>query len=580
GFEARLKQAAGLLTRAAASGRDEDAASVWAAARRTAEHDGAEQNRHRVERLWMAARLARWLTGKRSPARTMAQAAALYCGEGGFVDCARKAIRAGDPIAEIAAAYADLGRAVTARREEENRAFAAAVRDWNAAGGLGTEPLPIEQVLQTVAAPLAREAAVLVLVFDGLSFAVWRELDATFGQVGWKEIAPRNAKPPQSAVAVLPSITVVSRASLLCGSLTRGDQADEKAGFATHPGLLAASRAGKPPRLFHKADLGAGPELSAEVREAVANPEQRVVGIVHNAIDAQLSGSDQLDFGWTTGVLKQLAPLLQAARGAGRIVVVTGDHGHVLEDPTTQAPPTRWREAGAPAADGEMALSGGRILPPSGGREIVAAWTSFAGSRGGYHGGVSPQEVLVPIAVLASGALPAAWDDAPPAAPEWWDGTRQPSLLPSVAAASAASRRPRFDDKRQPELFPDRGPGRSSDLSSSCIDTLLASEPYSAQRRLAGRGAPADEQVRALLTALAARGGRMTLTALATALAIPKQRAPGLVNASHRVLNLDQTQVLTTEGDEVVLDQSLLCAQFGLRARRSSGPGSRPEPRP
>ena len=38
---------------------------------------------------------------------------------------------------------------------------------------------------------------------------------------------------------------------------------------------------------------------------------------------------------------------------------------------------------------------------------MVAAWSEhvrYATKRVGYHGGVSPQEVLVPIGVLAAGA--------------------------------------------------------------------------------------------------------------------------------------------------------------------------------
>ena len=62
--------------------------------------------------------------------------------------------------------------------------------------------------------------------------------------------------------------------------------------------------------------------------------KQRVVGIVHNAVDAQLAGSDQIEVIWTTEVLRQLAPLLRAAREAGRLIILTGDHGHVLDGGT------------------------------------------------------------------------------------------------------------------------------------------------------------------------------------------------------------------------------------------------------
>jgi hypothetical protein len=54
--------------------------------------------------------------------------------------------------------------------------------------------------------------------------------------------------------------------------------------------------------------------LEVEVRDAVADPAQRVVGVVHNAVDAQLSGSDQLDLEWSSEALRQVSALLRVAR--------------------------------------------------------------------------------------------------------------------------------------------------------------------------------------------------------------------------------------------------------------------------
>jgi hypothetical protein len=98
------------------------------------------------------------------------------------------------------------------------------------------------------------------------------------------------------------------------------------------------------------------------------------------------------------------------------------------------------------------------------------------------------------------------------------------------------------------------------------IDALLVSTTYIAQRGLAGRGAPDDTVARALVAALAARGGRLSRTALAQALQLPAFRASGLVNAARRVLNVDQAQVLLidTASDEVVLDIRLLRMQFEI----------------
>jgi hypothetical protein len=357
----------------------------------------------------------------------------------------------------------------------------------------------------------------------------------------------------------------------------RGDQAAERAGFASHPALVAVSRAGKPPRLFHKAELGGGPELEAEVRDAVSDPGQRIIGVVHNAVDAQLAGSDQLDLTWSSEALRQVAALLRVARDVRRAIVVIGDHGHVLDEGTVQhpgMPGDRWRVAAEGPGAGEIALSGGRVLPLDGSHSLVAAWSErvrYAARHAGYHGGASPQEVLVPIGVLAAREPPPGWDAAPPAEPAWWYGLdrQQPTLVITPPATRIVHPKPRRGaDVHQSDLFTqsvlsDAGV-TSSRPSPVWIDNLLASGVYDAQHRLSGRGAPTADQMHALLSALAVRGGRISRIALAQALSVPTFRIGGLVNAARRVLNVDQTQVLVIDGDDVVLNQALLRTQFAL----------------
>jgi hypothetical protein len=385
---------------------------------------------------------------------------------------------------------------------------------------------------------------------------------------------------PKAAAAALPTVTEISRASLLCGALVRGDQAAERTGFAAHPALVAVSRAGRPPRLFHKAGLGGGPELEVEVRDAIADPAQRVVGVVHNAVDAQLSGSDQLDLEWSSEALRQVAALLRVARDVGRAIVVIGDHGHVLEEGTTQrtgVPGDRWRSNAQGPGEGEIALARGRVRAPDGSLSVVAAWSEhvrYAARRVGYHGGASPQEVLVPIGVLATGEPPPGWVAAPPAEPLWWYGVDHEQPPRAAATPTAPLGRPislRGADARQPDLFapPQPSAGTTSVISAShvapaWIETMLNSPIYEAQRRLAGRSAPSADQVRALLSSLSARSSRLSRPALAQALSAPVFRIGGLVNAARRVLNVDQAQVLAIDGEEVVLNETLLRLQFEL----------------
>jgi hypothetical protein len=136
---------------------------------------------------------------------------------------------------------------------------------------------------------------------------------------------------------------------------------------------------------------------------------------------------------------------------------------------------------------------------------------------------------------------------------------------PAIVAARSPSA-----DPRQPELFSSRAPSAEHPAPSGgtffpgWIPRLLATEAYTAQRRLAGRGAPGDDQVRTLLCALSARGGRLSQAGLAQALSAPLLRVGGLVNATRRVLNLDQAQILAINGEEITLDERLLRVQFGL----------------
>lgn len=589
GFDGRLREAVDALGRAEGTGHVDDATAAWSCVRDVVNHDRAGENKPRIGRLVMAARLVGWLAGSRPQAvRTFAEATSSYASEGGFVDRARQILRGGDHLPEVASVYARISKAAADRREVENQRFATLLKDWNQAGSYGETPLPIERVLEAVVAPLARETPVLLLVFDGLSLPVWRQLAETVVRLGWAELAPANGSGARVAAATLPSVTEISRTSLLCGRLTRGDQPAERTGFATLPALVAVSRAGKPPVVFHKADLGAGPELGTDVQAAILDPQQRVVGVVHNAVDAQLSGSDQLEIAWSTDDFRQVSALLHAAKLAGRAIVVTADHGHVLEEGTVQVSGgagDRWRASGGAVANGEIAISGGRVLAPSGATSIVAAWSErlrFAARRSGYHGGAAPQEILVPVAVLSSGAELSGWEPAPPVEPEWWRGSLGEAIRAHTTAPPTSAPRRRKAEARQVDLFvapsfsgadapPRQAPQRNDSPiggAPSWIEALLCSESYAAQRTFAGRTAPPDDRIRALLAALAARGGRMTRAGLAQALGIPMLRLAGFVSAARRVLNLDQAQVLVVEGEDVVLNEPLLRTQFELGGRR------------
>ena len=450
---------------------------------------------------------------------------------------------------------------------------------WNAQTPTNTgRVVPIEQVLDRVVAPIAAVQPVLLLVMDGLSNSIFRELFARAASHGWAELVPASQCKPFVGVAAVPTITEVSRTSLLCGRLTTGAQAQERPGFATHAALVATSRADYAPKLFHKGDLADAGNLATEVRAAIANQKQQVVGVVYNAVDDHLSGPDQLNQRWTLEDLRLLLPLLREAREARRVVIITADHGHLLEDGTTQIPggeSDRWRPGGTAASPQELAISGGRVVTSDDSNAVVCLWgesSRYAGRKNGYHGGLSPQELTVPLSVFAPlGTILADWSPAPPNQPEWWE---LPPLLqsdkPAVAATPQARpvRKKPVQTEAQPGLFGpvDSPPPAVDVVAQDWIAGLLASPIYASQRQLAARVALPDDKMRLLLEALAERGGKLSRTALANRLALAEVRMGGLLSAVRRMLNVDQAAVLTVDeaGGSVDLNITLLQQQFKL----------------
>ena len=184
--------------------------------------------------------------------------------------------------------------------------------------------------------PLARAQPVLLLVIDAMSMAVYRELERDLVWRGWVELVAEETPERPVVIAALPMVTEISRTSLLCGAIRSGNSSTEKDGFSAHPGLCSACAPAAPPVLFHKGDLrevgAAG--LAPGVAGSIADPDQRIVGVVINAVDDHLAKGDQVRVSWTARHIRPMEELLEACRSAGRVVVLVSDHGHVLERET------------------------------------------------------------------------------------------------------------------------------------------------------------------------------------------------------------------------------------------------------
>ncbi|MGK5446046.1 BREX-2 system phosphatase PglZ [Streptomyces radiopugnans] len=562
------------------------------------EHALAKLLTDRVRVAETAVRVARWLGGDEPSVTSVAEGVRRHAADWGWADRALTVLWSGDPGGDPATArhLRDLYERGRARRERLDEAFARHLAAWTA-HATGRHPggcLVAENVLDTVARPLAAQTPPLIVVLDGMSSAVAAQLGEEAEREGWLEIVPR---PPAgeragrlAAVSMLPSVTRTGRASLLTGTAAKGGQSAEAAGFAAFWKKRRMEAV-----LFHKAAIGggAGHFLAHDLMAALAS--DAVVGVVLNTIDDALdSGQQGQRTAWSLEDITYLRELLAAARGYGRPVLLAADHGHVLErghgrgaldaEGTTGA--ARWRQ-GTRAEQGEVVLGGPRVL--EGGGTITAPWREdirYSGRRAGYHGGASLAEVTVPLLVLvpSAGLTPREWTVLPreQAAPPWW---REPSAAPAGGAAEreGAARKPGTPKKkaarppRQAEgLFTDTDvvtpgkPGAGSPAAPPAPATLgarvVASAVYEAQKEYV-RKAPEARVVAAVVDALHAAGGTMSPAALAAAVSATgrvRRNIEGFVATVQRLLNVEGYPVLgfVDAGHAVKLDVPLLRGQF------------------
>jgi hypothetical protein len=557
--------------------------------RAVVQHDQADRGSRRLQRVEMSGRLLRWLVQLRQVEKpdptSFADAAQDHAVSGGYVDWARYTLRGGEPVRELSEAYARIVARVVEVREQQNRRFAQLLRDWMAAGATGDEVVPVERVLDEVVAPLAEHAPVLVLVIDGMSYAVFRELVEDITRQDWVEVRRGDRTPIWPAVAAVPSVTEVSRTSLLCGKLCTGHSADERGGFTAHAGLVRHCRSGVPPALFHKDALQRTeyPSLAASVIKEIGSTRRRVVGVVINAVDDQLLKGEQLDIRWTGEEIKVLSPLLYEARAAGRIVVLVSDHGHVLDQQTQQRRHEggdRWRPDDGAPGDDEIQITGGRVVEPADHR-LIAPWSEkvrYGMKKNGYHGGVTMQEMIIPLAVLsARDDLPEGWTEPPVDTPDWWFAPleeRAPVEDQPVVQPTKRRRKKKagllFDMEAEEmaaaqEEVPvaPAPPGEPP----SWLDGLFECPVLKEQKKLGGRTVPQDDVIRGLLVVLSEQGGKMTTAALARRMQLPPFRLRGLLAAVQRVLNVEGYPILHKDevSDTVELNTGLLCRQFDLR---------------
>lgn len=532
-----------------------------------------------------AVRLWRWmLTDEASAEESLAARAQRHLSVDSWADAAVNDAAIGVDDAPLSASLRQVVEATLARRDREERAFAAALAAYTATdAGDPTKPLtggdavwPLESLLPHAVIPMAKRAPVLLLVMDGMSAATANEiLHDAVGRLGWVEASmPGGGLERTPALAVLPSLTSVSRASLLCGRLVRGEQSTETSGYRQ----LTQNSAKIAAALFHKKGVDTttpGALVNDGVGAAIDDADLRLVTVVLNTIDDALDRSDPSGTVWTADAVKHLAPLLARARAAGRTVVMTADHGHVVERrrsvvrSSPGATSNRWRPAGGPVALDEIAVKGRRVLADS---EVVLAVSEglrYGPLKAGYHGGASAAEVVVPVAVLLPDVEtnPLGLTLLPPQTPPWWElpvpaATEPPAPAPSPAAPLA------LPPSQTPTLFDDLAvaePAQDVAATQRLGEAVVATETFRAQRAIAGRLIVADPQVMTLITRLAdAPSSRMPLSSAASALGVSEVRVRGALVQVQQLLNVEGYPVveLDPETRSVLLNERLLREQF------------------
>ncbi|MDQ3432745.1 MAG: BREX-2 system phosphatase PglZ, partial [Actinomycetota bacterium] len=566
---------AGLLTRLRALGvsLEKGAEGAETALRHLLDHMLARPDDATVLTARMAVRLTRWLTTEESPADTIASTLRRHLDDGAWVDRALGLVWSGSEDPELSARYAALVAAVRARRTERDRTAAVQLAAHTSSPHPVEGAVAIEHLLSQVVKPWSVGDGVLLVVLDGMSASVATEVAEAAQELGLVEWVPDGGR-RMCALAALPSLTEISRATLLSGALTTGTGPVEKRGLAAaFPGAS----------LFHKDDLraSAGAQLPPAVMAAIAaTGTQPVVAVVINTIDDTLHKQDPSSTRWTLDRLTPLKSLLSEARTAGRTVILTSDHGHVVERATearsVPGASARWRDvATGPAGEGEVLVSGRRVLTSS--HEAVLLWREdvhYGPRQTGYHGGASLAEVTVPVIVLrrgfelaASKALGASsWKPASPQSPEWWNEPARAVVTKAPAVTKRRKTAPPAPSGPDTPMFEFEETRTKISSGGDLADAVLASAAYAAQRTRAGRRSADDTTVAAVLRALLSRGNRCHRDTLATAVGVSAGALEPTLAAVKRLLNVDGYPVIEQDADQVTvkLDETLLREQFEL----------------
>ena len=547
--------------------------AIEAALTRVQDHSIANhRDEVRVGRATAGVRLVRWLATDANTQPGFPAAMYRHRDVDGWVDRAYSDAWRGVDEESLSQGLRAVIETVRIRRDGHDALFAAGlVTQTSGAAALPEDIFLIEDLLTSVVAPLAKEPRpILLIIADGMSVAVATEIvdDIERRYDTWLECLPKGKTRRSVVVSALPSLTEVSRCSLFSGTLATGQQDAERNGFSA---LMRAH--GLSSAVFHKLSLessGAGFVLAPDVGAAVDNIDGiRVVACVLNTIDDALDRSDP-GIDWTADAVSHLRPLLERARRAGRTVVLTSDHGHIVERRegriisvgATSSNRSRPAAGGHDLEKGEVRVRGSRVLMHDG--DVILAVDErlrYGPLKAGYHGGAAPAEVVVPLHVFTPSDAPAGWVLAAPQQPLWWHSPVATEVVGRVETPAGHAQQ--LPKTTVPTLFDEIEAAHGDDLATK----ILESPTFAEQRKRARRVSLTNLQVGALLRYLvAATGNRIDQSTAAIALGIPLVQLSGALSMAQRLLNVEQYPVIDRDADGVtiVLDLALLKEQFGV----------------
>jgi hypothetical protein len=585
GWDSACQEVAAALDAAASNPGRATALAAKAAFDRLRSHRFADRKAQleEVERARAAVRLALWLAWRASapdpivPAEAgdheiVTRLARWYVEEGAYVDATRRASRGGGGDA-VAEAVKSLLAVADAARDQEDGQFARALAGWErrATGNA----IPIEAALDRIAVPFLekdKSRHLLVVLLDGMSWAVALELleDLDRFETGPVRGQPwRDARHLHPVIAALPTLTEVSRAAFFAGKRPKVGEALSTAAdrdrFANHKGLGAFGV----PRLLLAADaVERGGGLTKAARDLIAG-EERVVGLVVNAVDDQLRGGPQLRAHYRVDDIRPMRDIIREARLSSRAVLLAADHGHVpgarlqYLSVSGDGGGARWRPLGAGEAPGpkEIALGGESAWRRRGVDRVALLWSEdacySAGPREGEHGGAALAEVVAPAVLVAATDLARSIEvgggngtDAevrPLPRPNWWDLEAPPARVQAPPQPAPARQKPASTAQVQmpfaalptPPTPPD--PPAVAPVvdrfawlgKSKVLDEMLTAHPRVKK-----------ELLLLAMRTLAEQEGRMAPEVFANRIGELPRRVGGVVSHLQEVLNLEGYQVL------------------------------------